>query len=494
MQMRKPAQLLSVGIAALAFVAHAPMAYGQDNPGTSAAGDDSSVAAGISGAATAPSTNASTTQPQKNVSVYRSPTTAEITAVLDRVHARLYALPVRIVVRKSRQEVADFSVPIAGLGTDPGPERKFGQLAYAMGVIHSGMLNAAEVTGDARFSQYTARSFQFFSDHLAAFAAWPSRAAGTPATTPVQNNPPKIVNPFRALLAPGSLDDCGAMTTAMIKARLSGVGPDLKSVIDRAVGFVHTKQFRLSDGTLARKWPVADSVWADDMYMGVCILAQAGKMTGDTAYFDDAAKQVVQITQRLYVPEKHLLTHGWNTQNADFHPKYFWGRANGWCMMAMAELLSVLPETHPDRPAVLKAFRTLAEGVATVQAGDGLWHQMLDRTDTYTETSASAMFTFAIARGVDRGWLDAPSYGPVAQAGWNGLASRVDANGRVLGTCVGTNYADDYVYYYTRPSVDDIHGYGPILLAGSEMIRLQRNPRFRSGGGDGNAVTFSLRR
>ena len=85
-------------------------------------------------------------------------------------------------------------------------------------------------------------------------------------------------------------------------------------------------------------------------------------------------------------------------------------------MVAMAELLSVMPEDHPDRAKVLEIFQRGARGAAETQGGTGLWHQLLDRTDSYLETSASAMFTFAIARGVNRGWLP-PSYAPVAQTG-----------------------------------------------------------------------------
>jgi len=89
------------------------------------------------------------------------------------------------------------------------------------------------------------------------------------------------------------------------------------------------------------------------------------------------------------------------------------------------------------------------------------------------------MFTYALARGVNRGWLDAAAYGPVAQAGWNGLTTRISNQGHITGTCIGTNYADDYVYYYNRPFVDDVHGYGPVLLAGSEMIHLLENKNFK---------------
>jgi hypothetical protein len=89
------------------------------------------------------------------------------------------------------------------------------------------------------------------------------------------------------------------------------------------------------------------------------------------------------------------------------------------------------------------------------------------------------MFTYAIARAVNHGWLDAGAYGPVALTGWNGLTTRIDSQGRITGTCVGTSYADDYVYYYNRPLGEDQHGYGPVLLAGAEIIRMLKNPHLQ---------------
>jgi len=99
---------------------------------------------------------------------------------------------------------------------------------------------------------------------------------------------------------------------------------------------------------------------------------------------------------------------------------------------------------------VLDIFRLGARGAVETQSGNGLWHQLLDRTDSYLETSASAMFTFALARGVNRGWLS-PAYAPAAQAGWQALSTRVRPDGRIEGICVSTTAAYDAVYYYNRP-------------------------------------------
>jgi len=138
-------------------------------------------------------------------------------------------------------------------------------------------------------------------------------------------------------------------------------------------------------------------------------------------------------------------------------------------------LLSVMPEDHPDRPKILDIYRRMVQGVAAVQSSNGMWHEVLDKNDSYLETSVSAMFTFAIARGVNRGWIS-PAYAPIAQTGWQAVATRIRPTGEVDGICVGTTAAYDMLYYYNRPTdVKAMQGYGPVLMAGAEMITLLRN-------------------
>ena len=263
---------------------------------------------------------------------------------------------------------------------------------------------------------------------------------------------------------------------AMIRARRAGIGPDLKPVIDRYADYVTHGQFRLADGTLARTNPQPNSVWADDMYMCIPFLAQMGSLTGNRAYYDDAARQALQISQRLFIWNKGLYAHGWSADNADYNPEFHWGRANGWCLVALCQLLDVLPRDHPGREPILKLVKTQIKALAPLQSSEGLWHQLLDHSDSYLETSCTAMFTYGIAHAVNEGWVSTASYGPVAQLGWNGLATRVGEDGSVNQVCVGTNYASDAAFYYARPAKDDVHGYGPVLMAGAEMIRLYRNP------------------
>jgi len=146
-----------------------------------------------------------------------------------------------------------------------------------------------------------------------------------------------------------------------------------------------------------------------------------------------------------------------------------------------AEVLPAIEaRVEEDREKVLEALRAHIRSVAKLQSGtSGLWHQMLDKTDSYLETSASAIFVYSIARAINRGWISPVSYGSVAQAGWMGLTTRVNARGQVEGTCVGTGMGFEPAFYYHRPtSPFAAHGYGPVLLAGAEVVRMLKTWRF----------------
>ena len=139
----------------------------------------------------------------------------------------------------------------------------------------------------------------------------------------------------------------------------------------------------------------------------------------------------------------------------------------------MTEVLEVLPQDHPERQNILNLYKAHVKGIASYQSGTGFWHQLLDRNDSYLETSATAIFVYCIARGINKGWLDAVSYGPVAQLGWSAVSTTINDKGQVEGTCVGTGMAFDPAFYYHRPvNVFAAHGYGPVLLAGAEIINL----------------------
>lgn len=396
---------------------------------------------------------------------YGIPVKDSIKSVLDRVYNYLEAVtPAQLVNRKTNEAVTDFSKADSNTIFRPGD---FRLMSYEWGVTYSGMLLIAEATGDKKFADYTNTRLQLI-------------AAMAPQFRSMYQKNPQAPNIIRSFLNPHALDDGGAISAAMIKSlRSNPQQTGLRPLIDNFLQYISTKEFRLSDGTLARNRPQANSMWLDDLYMAVPALAQMGVLTGDVKYFDDAVKQILQYTARMFNKEKGLYMHGW-VQGMQEHPQFHWGRANGWAIMAMVELLDVLPASHPRRPAVLEQLKAHAKGLAAYQSPNGLWHQLLDRNDSYLETSATAIYTYCIAHAVNKGWLDGVVYAPMAALGWAGVATKINSGGQVEGVCVGTGMGFDPAFYYFRPvNVYAAHGYGPVLLAGGEMLQLLKKNAFK---------------
>lgn len=396
---------------------------------------------------------------------YGIPKTEDVAAVLNRVHAYLNGVtPTGFINEKTGAPVTDISKIDANTILARGD---FRIVSYEWGVAYAGMLLASESTGDPRFRDYAEKRLTFIADSASAFKSSATQYSDWEARMPLRN-----------LIAPRALDDTGAMTTAMIKAKRSGSRANLQPIIDTGIDHIMNKQYRLADGTLARNRPQPNTLWLDDMFMGVPAIAQMGKLTGDKKYYDEAAKQVLSFAAKMFNKERGIYMHGW-VEGMTEHPEFRWARANAWAFMAVAEVLEVLPETHPLRPKILELFKAHAKGLASYQSGTGLWHQLLDREDSYLETSASAIYTFAYARGINRGWLDAKAYAPMTLLAWNAVTTKVNAKGQVEGTCVGTGMAFDPAFYYFRPtSPFAAHGYGPVLLAGAEVLSLLKNRKF----------------
>ncbi|HET8737675.1 MAG TPA: glycoside hydrolase family 88 protein [Pricia sp.] len=393
---------------------------------------------------------------------YGIPDEKNIERVLDRVYGYLVATtPTELIDLGTDQKVTDYRQikNRDSLAFTPGD---FRLISYEWGVTYAGMLLAGENTKDSKYSEYTNDRLGFLAELYPEFQA-------------LEQRNPEAEHPMHSVLHPNALDDAGALCAAMIKAKSNGLEADLDPMINNFINYISEGQFRLPDATLARNRPMKNSLWLDDLFMAVPALAQMGSYSGNTAYFDDAAKQVLQFAERMFNKEKGLFMHAY-IEGMDAHPEFRWGRANGWAVMTMVELLEVLPKQHKDYEKVLTLLQEHIAGLAKYQSGKGLWHQLLDRNDSYLETSASAIFTYAIARSINRGYIDAKAYGPMVCLAWNAVASQVNQKGQVEGTCVGTGMGFDPAFYYYRPvNVYAAHGYGPVLLAGAEMLSLLRN-------------------
>lgn len=376
---------------------------------------------------------------------YGAPSVDNVKQVLNKVYTYLNEVtPAQFINRRTGKVVTNLTNVDTNIILKQGD---FRLTSYEWGVTYSGMLLAGEATGDQKFTDYAKERLQFIAEAVPAFKEL------------YQKNP-NAANPLRQPVAPHTLDDAGAICAAMIKALRAGGSASLRPVINNFIKYISTEEFRLPDKTLARNRPQRNTLWLDDLYMGVPALAQAGKLTGDINYYNDGVKQILQFSQRMFNKEKGVYMHGW-VQEMNVHPQFHWARANGWALLAMTELLDVLPETHPGRKAVLDQLQAHVKGIASYQSGQGFWHQLLDRNDSYLETSATAIYTYCIARAINKGWIDAMAYAPMCFLAWNAVTTKVNAKGQVEGTCVGTGMAFDPAFYYYRPvNVYAAHGYG----------------------------------
>lgn len=191
--------------------------------------------------------------------------------------------------------------------------------------------------------------------------------------------------------------------------------------------------------------------WIDDMYMITAIQVQAFRATHDSKYIDRAALTMAKYLDKLQQPNG-LFFHAPDSP-------YYWGRGNGWIAAGAAELLHSLPAEHPHRGRILEGARKMLSALKTFQTNDGLWRQLVDKPSTWAETSGSAMFAFAMIRGVKDGWLDEKEYAPAARKAWLGLVARFDQNANIQDVCIGTNKGFSEQYYIDRQrTTGDLHG------------------------------------
>ena len=346
--------------------------------------------------------------------------------------------------------------------------KQFRTTSYEWGVTYSACLDAAKASGDRKYAAYVEQNFKAIADAFP--GAMKDLKKGKTLDTAIR----KVVDPH-------ALDDAGAICAAMIKAELDArKNPKTRStqvintapVIENYSQYIMTKELRLVDGTFARKRPHKNTVWLDDMFMAIPAIAYMGAYTNDSKYFDEAAKQIMLFKDKMWVKEKKLFRHGW-VEAMNPHPAFHWGRANGWAILTMCEVLDVLPENHPQRGAILDLLRQHIEGLVALQGKDGFWHQLLDRNDSYEESSCTAIYTYCIAHAINQGWISALAYGPAVQLAWHAVEASIDAQGRFMNTCVGTGMGFDPAFYMYRPvSTAAAHGYGPAIWAGAEMLRL----------------------
>jgi unsaturated rhamnogalacturonyl hydrolase len=224
---------------------------------------------------------------------------------------------------------------------------------------------------------------------------------------------------------------------------------------------------RNSDGGFWHSRTLNGQMWIDGIFMGQMFLMRYGKSIGDSQYcWDEVTKQLSLYAKRAERGHSGLYLHGvfepghggkvpsWADPQTGLSPEV-WSEGLGWYALVLAETLANLPKDHPRRAEMEDIFRRLAAGLKRTQdPKSGRWFQVVDkgdRPDNWTDNSGSAMFTYAIAKGVALGLLNKREYRPVVTAGYRGIVAnaKIDSRGLldIVSACDGVGVQPDYAHY-----------------------------------------------
>jgi rhamnogalacturonyl hydrolase YesR len=224
--------------------------------------------------------------------------------------------------------------------------------------------------------------------------------------------------------------------------------------------------------------------WIDALQMGMPVFAKLGAIYKDNKYFNALYRfYSFPRFQSKGVGLYNATDKFWYRDSSFLPPKtttnglpVYWSRGEGWVITALARVLDVMPVNAPYRNEYLTMYQNIASAALPIQRTDGFWNPSLSDTNDYggKETSGTAMFTFALAWGVNHGILDSTTYYPVILKAWNGMVQYALHTNGMLGYVQGTGKqpSDAQPLSYDKiPNFED-YGLGAFLLAGSEVYRL----------------------
>ncbi|MEY2648730.1 MAG: hypothetical protein RL282_1443 [Bacteroidota bacterium] len=333
---------------------------------------------------------------------------------------------------------------------------------YDQGVILKGIEEVWKVTGEKEWFQYIQKSMDFYVNEEGNIRAYKSSDYN------IDN-----VNNGKVL-----------MTLYQVTGKIKYLKA-LQQLRDQMKTHPRTNQ-----GGYWHKKVYPNQMWLDGLYMAQPFLAEYAQVFHEDSLYDDIVRQFEWMEKNARDPKTGLLYHGWDESRKQkwADPKtgtsaHFWGRSLGWFGMALVDALEFFPPSHPGRSSMLGILDRFVAAVTAFQDPQtGLWYDIVnlkDRKPNYPESSASAMLTYTIAKGVRLGYLPASSLSS-AQKAYNGMREHFieDANGRVnLKSTVtvsglgGEPYRDgSFEYYMSEPVItNDPKGLGAFILCAAEM-------------------------
>lgn len=211
--------------------------------------------------------------------------------------------------------------------------------------------------------------------------------------------------------------------------------------------------------------------WCDALFMAPPVCVRLGQLTGDAKYYNYMNVEWWKTTALLFDEQENLYSRDKdfiNKRTAN-GKKMFWSRGNGWVMGGLVQLLEHLPKNDTYYNRYLNLYKKMSVKIASLQQPDGLWRpSLLDPSEVQLkETSGSAFYTFALAWGINNGYLDRNTYLPIVKKGWKALTDTVEPSGKLTWVQqIGAAPAS------VKQTDNQEYGSGAFLMAGTELIKM----------------------
>ena len=249
-----------------------------------------------------------------------------------------------------------------------------------------------------------------------------------------------------------------------------GLLPEVEAAAKRYAEQILTEAPRDPDGIVCMpSAPEAHKIWIDSAFAVSPFLLFTGLAVGEDRYVEEAFQQTAKMVRVLKDPANGLLHQSKNFRGrlpgniSEDH----WSRGNGWGIYALAELACHLPAAHPRKAEAVEFFSQLCQACLAVQNDEGLWHQEMPESKSYVETSGSALILYAFGAGLEAGVLDA-SFREPWKKGLSGLLRYISDDLDIYHTCRGClcpGTGTPLEYMAVSPIVNDVHAFGPVVLA-----------------------------
>jgi len=357
------------------------------------------------------------------------------------------------------------------------------RLDYVPGLVAKAIVENVQYYSQYQWAQSWAKPFFYsMADYCNNYFTWFTTTGGS-----LDNlNAAKVLFGLYELTSVG-----GAYASDKVASKTNG---NAQAALSKAMsGFKdHNSKYKIGAGTSACKaghtiveggwWHKSqyqDEMWLDGSYMGPALFAQLRNYNGSDIIGDDwtiVYRQIQALWEMCWNPTDKLLYHafaaeghetysktwaGYNPAAGVYHSASYWGRAEGWFLLALVDILEQMDKitgselarlstdwsartgtlTGSDEYNTLKAhLAEMCEGLAQWQDEEtGCWYQLLDEDDTfyadkynyksfaktynYLESSASALFAAGIMKAIRLGYISEDDYGPVARKAYAGLVN-----------------------------------------------------------------------